>query len=307
VTHSNVAERDPAARPPEPISYDQAVDQFLSYVSTYRRLSPATIHAYQLDLRAFRRFLEGRYDPLPSPARITREIIIQSGMSMTAGPTAVRRQYAVLSSFFSFLKDMSCVEANPARQLPLPKLSRPVPVFLSEEMSRKLVAAADRPWTKALIVLLLTTGIRRSEAAAITLDDLDLDRRLLLVRGKGDKERVVPLADEAVAALRGYLAHRVPSESRRLFVSARGGHPVHNRTIARMVQMVIGKAGLTGKGISTHKFRHTFATQLIRRGVDVRTVQELLGHSSLQTTAKYLHSDMRTKTAAVEKLADILA
>ena len=73
-----------------------------------------------------------------------------------------------------------------------------------------------------------------------------------------------------------------------------------------MVQTVIGKAGLTGKGISTHKFRHTFATQLIRRGVDVRTVQELLGHSSLQTTAKYLHSDMRMKTAAVEKLADIL-
>jgi site-specific recombinase XerD len=219
---------------------------------------------------------------------------------------AVRRRYAVLSSFFNFLKDMGSVEANPARQLPLPKLKRPVPVFLSEEMSRKLVAAADRPWTEALIVLLLTTGVRKSEAAAITLDDLDLDGRLLLVRGKGDKERVVPLADEAVAALRGYLAHRVPSESRRLFVSARGGHPVHNRTIARMVQTVIGKAGLTGKGISTHKFRHTFATQLIRRGVDVRTVQELLGHSSLQTTAKYLHSDMRTKALAVGKLADIL-
>jgi integrase/recombinase XerD len=128
----------------------------------------------------------------------------------------------------------------------------------------------------------------------------------LLIRGKGDKERVVPLADEAAHAIRSYLTQRVPTSSRRLFVSARGGHPVHHRTIARMIRSVVRKAELQGRGISPHKFRHTFATQLIRRGVDVRTVQELLGHSSLQTTAKYLHSDMRTKTAAVEKLADIL-
>ena len=306
MTHPNVAERDPAARPTEPIGFDQAVDQFLSYASAYRRLSPTTVRAYRSDLKAVRRFLESRYDPLPPPASITREMIIQLGISMATGPMAVRRRYAVLSSFFNFLRDLGHVDANPATRLPLPKLNRPVPVFLSEEMSRKLVAAADRPWTKALIVLLLTTGIRRSEAAAITLDDLDLEKGLLLVRGKGDMERVVPLADEAVAALRAYLAHRVPTESRGLFVSARGGHPVHHRTIARMIRSVIRKAELQGRGISPHKFRHTFATQLIRRGVDVRTVQELLGHSSLQTTAKYLHSDMRTKALAVGKLADIL-
>jgi site-specific recombinase XerD len=110
----------------------------------------------------------------------------------------------------------------------------------------------------------------------------------------------------AVEAIKLYLAHRVPTTSRRLFVSARGGHPIHNRAIAKMVRSVIRKAGLQGRGISAHKLRHTFATQLIRRGVDVRTVQELLGHSDLQTTAKYLHSDMRAKMVAVEKLAGIL-
>ena len=297
-------EAHPDGRPE--ISYDQAADQFLSYVSAYRRLSPGTVLAYRSDLMAFRRFLEGRCDSLPAPGRITREMLIQFGMSMTTGPMAVRRRYAVLSSFFSLLRDLGHVEANRARQLPLPKLNRPVPIGLSEEASRKLVAAADRPWTKALVVLLLMTGIRRSEAAAITLGDLDLDKRLLLIRGRGNKERVAPLADEAVDALREYLAHRVPTESRWLFVSARGGHPIHHRTIARMIRSVIRKAELQGRGISPHRFRHTFATQLIRRGVDVRTVQELLGHSSLQTTAKYLHSDMRTKMAAVQKLADIL-
>ena len=100
----------------------------------------------------------------------------------------------MLSSFFSFLRDLGHVGSSPAGKLSLPKISRPVLVVLSEEMSRKLVAAADRPWTKALIVLLLATGIRRSEAAAITVDDLDLEKGLLLVRGKGDRERVVPLA-----------------------------------------------------------------------------------------------------------------
>ena len=306
MTHSNAAQRDPAARPTEPISYDHAVDQFLSYASAYRRLSPTTVRAYRSDLKAFRRFLESRCDPLPPPASITREMIIQLGISMATGPMAVRRRYAVLSSFFSFLRDLGHVGSNPARELPLPKISRPVPVFLSEEMSRKLVAAADRPWTKALVVLLLTTGIRRSEAAAITLDDLDLEKGLLLIRGKGDMERIVPLADEAAHAIRIYLSQRVPTSSQRLFVSARGGHPIHHRTIARMIRSVIRKAELQGRGISPHKFRHTFATQLIRRGVDVRTVQELLGHSSLQTTAKHLHSDMRTKMLAVDKLADIL-
>ena len=100
----------------------------------------------------------------------------------------------MLSSFFSFLRGLGHVGSSPAGKLSLPKMSRPVPVVLSEEMSRRLVAAADRPWTKALIVLLPATGIRRSEAAAITVDDLDLEKGLLLVRGKGDRERVVPLA-----------------------------------------------------------------------------------------------------------------
>jgi len=141
---------------------------------------------------------------------------------------------------------------------------------------------------------------------SITLDDLDLEKRQLLIRGKGGKERVVPLTEQAVQAIQAYLPHRTRTQSRHLFVSAWKGHPIHGRCINRMLKIVIRKAGIEGQGITPHKLRHTFATQLIRNGVDIRTVQELLGHSELETTAKYLHSDTRTKQAAVRRLQRLL-
>jgi len=200
---------------------------------------------------------------------------------------------------------MGYAQANPARRLPLPRVSEYVPVYLSEEMAQRLIAAADSPWTKCAVVLLLSTGIRRSEAVAITLDDPDLEKRQLLIRGKGGKERVVPLTEQAVEAIQVYLPHRTKTQDRHLFVSAWKGHPIHGRCINRMLKIVIQKAGLAGQGITPHKLRHTFATHLIRNGVDIRTVQELLGHSELETTAKYLHSDTKTKQAAVGKLTNL--
>jgi integrase/recombinase XerD len=128
----------------------------------------------------------------------------------------------------------------------------------------------------------------------------------LLIRGKGDKERVVPLTDQVVEAIQAYLPHRTKTESQHLFVSAWKGRPIHGRCINRMLKIVIQKAGLSGQGITPHKLRHTFATHLIRNNVDIRTVQELLGHSELETTAKYLHSDTKTKQAAVGKLNGLL-
>jgi len=289
------------------ISFDQAAQQFLDYLKHYRGYSPWTVRAYRTDLRMFREFLESRLGRVPSPAEIKREQIIQFGVSLKgAAPLTLRRKYACLASLFGFLQDMGHAQGNPARRLPLPKLSQPVPVFLTEEMAQRLIAAADSPWTKCAVVLLLSTGIRRSEAVGITLDDLDLEKRQLLVRGKGDKERVVPLTDQAAEAIQAYLPHRTKTQSRYLFVSAWKGQPIHGRCINRMLKIVIHKAGLEGQGITPHKLRHTFATHLIRNNVDIRTVQELLGHSELETTAKYLHSDTRTKQSAVEKLNGLL-
>ena len=289
------------------LSYDEAVAEFLDYLKEYRSFSPWTARAYGTDLRMLREFLERRLGRVPKPTEITRELIVQFGVSLRgAAPLTLRRKYACISSFFGFLQDMGYAQANPARRLPLPRVSEYVPVYLTEEMAQKLVAAADSPWTKAMVLLLLSTGIRRSEAVGITLDDVDLENRQLLIRGKGDKERVVPLTDQAVEAIQAYLPHRTKTQSRHLFVSAWKGHPIHGRCINRMLKIVIQKAGLEGQGITPHKLRHTFATHLIRNGVDIRTVQELLGHADLETTAKYLHSDTRTKQSAVGKLNGLL-
>jgi site-specific recombinase XerD len=288
-------------------SYDDAVREFLSYLTDYRSFSPLTVRAYGTDMRMLREFLQHRLGRVPSPTEITRELIVQFGVSLRKpAPLTLRRKYACISSFFGFLQDMGYAHSNPARRLPLPRVSEYVPVFLSEEMAQQLIAAADTPWTKAMVVLLLSTGIRRSEAVGITLDDLDLEERQLLIRGKGDKERVVPLTDQVVEAIQAYLPHRTKTQSRHLFVSAWKGEPIHGRCINRMLQIVIQRAGLAGQGITPHKLRHTFATHLIRNGVDIRTVQELMGHSELETTAKYLHSDTRTKQAAVGKLNGLL-
>jgi site-specific recombinase XerD len=306
---------------PAAISYDQAVKGFLDYLTHYRGYSPLTVRAYATDLRMFREFLESRLGRVPSPAEITREQIVQFGVSRKgAAPLTLRRKYACLASLFGFLQDMGYAQGNPARRLPLPRVSQPVPVFLSEEMAQQLIAAADKPWSKAMVILLLSTGIRRSEAVAITLDDLDLEKQQVLIRGKGGKERVVPLTDQAVEAIQAYLPHRsatlqhaarektkASTDTRHLFISAQGGHPLHGRAVNRTLAAILRKAGLAHHGITPHKLRHTFATHLIRNGADVRTVQELLGHADIQTTARYLHSDTRTKRSAVGKLNALLA
>jgi site-specific recombinase XerD len=219
-----------------------------------------TIGAYDTDLRMFREFLETRCGSALALNRITREMIIQFGVSLKgAAPLTVRRKYACLSSFFGFLQDMDHLKVNPARRLPLPKAAQTVPIFLSPEQTHQLIEAANRPWSKALVVLLLSTGIRRSEAVSITLDDLDLRNRQLLVNGKGSKQRVVPLNDGVVEAIRDYLVHRPQTKSRHLFVS-RDGDPLACRALNRMLARVIRRAGLEGHGITPHKLRHTFAT-----------------------------------------------
>ena len=191
------------------ISFDKAVPLFLDYLKSYRAYSPMTIGAYDTDLRMFKEFLERRCGSAIALNEITREMIIQFGVSLKgAAPLTVRRKYACLSSFFGFLQDMDHLRTNPARRLPLPKISETVPIFLSPEQSQRLVEAASKPWSKALVVLLLSTGIRRSEAVAITLDDLDLGNQQLLVNGKGSKQRVVPLNESAIEAVREYLPHR---------------------------------------------------------------------------------------------------
>jgi site-specific recombinase XerD len=309
MTTTHQADASPST-PPLPggdaLSFEQAVTMFLDYLKSYRSCVAVSVNAYGRDLRQFQQFLSPMQERVPPPASISRQQVMQFAVGLShLAPLSVRRKLWVLSSFFGFLQDMGYVTGNPAKRLPLPKLRQQVPVTLTEEEAQRLLQAAQRSWHKCLVVLLLSTGMRRSEVAQISLEDLDLENRQLLVHGKGAKERVVPLADQAVAAIQEYVPQRKKTESHRLFVS-QFGKPINGRAISRMLQRTLQKAGLSGRGITPHKLRHTFATHLIRSGADVRTVQELLGHADIGTTARYLHSDVRTKLAAVEKLDGML-
>jgi integrase/recombinase XerC len=296
---------DAAANGTSP-SFQEAVAMFIDYLNSYRNCAAVSVKAYGRDIQSFAQFFAQSPGGAPPPAQITRQQVMQFAVGLThLAPLSVRRRLWALSSFFGFLQDMGYLSGNPAKRLPLPKLAQPVPVTLTEEEAQRLLHAAQRPWHKCLVVLLLSTGMRRSEVAEISLEDLDLENRQLLVHGKGAKERVVPLADQTIAAIEEYLPQRKQTESHRLFVS-QFGMPLNGRAISRMLQRTLAKAGLAGRGITPHKLRHTFATHLIRSGADVRTVQELLGHADIGTTARYLHSDVRTKLAAVEKLEGML-
>ena len=267
-----------------------------------------TVKAYARDVRRFREFLKRRRPSVKRPDQVGREMVVAFALGLRGdAPLTIRRKLSAIASFYAFLQDTGQITLNPARGVPLPKIAKALPACLSDEQVRRLLEAVHTPWHRAVISLLLFAGLRRSEVAAITLDDLDLETGQLLVRGKGTKQRVVPLMSVVVEAIREYLSCRPQTKSPHLFVSRVGGRPIHGRVVGRMLARVLEEAGLDQEGITPHRIRHTFATQLIRNGVDVRTVHELLGHADLQTTARYLHSDTKAKQEAVGKLEAVLA
>jgi len=283
---------------------EDRIERFLEYQRSYRSHSPLTVSTYRCDLNQFCQWLKTRLGCLPQPSAITRELVMQYAVTLAGrAPATVCRKITVLSSFFGFLMDLGELDTNPARRIPLPKPASRIPNAVSEDDAQKLVAAAESPFERAMLLLMLTAGLRRSEVGAIRLEDAKLDDGLLLVRGKGAKQRMVPLMPQTAEAIRAYLASRPQTDHPYLFLNPqaqRMPHDLLNRTLRR----IIARSGLA-KRITPHMLRHTFATHLVRNGVDVRTVQELLGHADLETTANYLHSDTRAKETAVSLIATL--
>jgi len=284
---------------------ERKIEQFLEYQRSYRSHSPLSISTYRCDLSQFCRWLSGRLGHLPEPSAISRELVMQWTVKLTGlAPATVCRKVSVLSSFFSFLVDLGELESNPARRIPLPKPASRIPESITEDEAQRLISAAESPFERAMLLLMLTAGLRRSEVGTIRLEDADLEGGLLLVRGKGAKQRMVPLMPQTAQALQEYLAVQPQAEQRPYLFLSPQGRRLANDFVNRALRRILTRAGLT-KRITPHMLRHTFATHLVRNGVDVRTVQELLGHSDLETTARYLHSDTRAKETAVGLIATL--
>lgn len=202
-----VLEFVPPSPPPAPLDFPEARTAFLDYLDAYRGYSQHTVKAYARDLRWFEEFLAARFPQVASPGEVQREMVVQYAVGLhDQAPLTIRRKLATLASFYGYLQDVGEVTVHPARKLPLPKVAQACPPYLTEEQVRRLLDAAHTPWHRALVVLLLFGGLRRSELAAVTLEDVDLERGQLLINGKGAKQRVVPLTAMVGEALRARLA-----------------------------------------------------------------------------------------------------
>jgi len=287
---------------------DACVDQFLHHLRVERNYSPLTLKSYSEDLAALLVFLEGRGALERFPADLDRLLLRGFLADQTArgvGKRSLARRLSGLRSFYRFLQRRGILRESPLDGIRSPKLGRPLPKFLHEsDVATLLDSINGVTWRdardRALLELLYGAGIRVSEAAGANLEDCDLERGLLRARGKGRKERLLPIGQGAAQALGAWLRRRSEPGRRRATAAANrrdGGAPVFvnklggrlgDRGMRRILAKRLSEAGLPPNA-TPHTLRHSYATHMLDRGADLRSVQELLGHSSLTTTQVYTH------------------
>jgi len=295
----------PEAVTPGPTLADAAA-RFLGYMRGFRQASPCTLSGYGADLKCFGRWLSASGLADVALSALSRPDLVRYAHSLDRAPGTIRRRMMVLQGLYSYLQELGEVETNPVRGIRLPKVPHRLRRWTTTEEVEALMAVAELPWQKCAVALLAATGLRRAELCGLRFQDVDMAQKLLRVHGKGRKEREIPISAAAEAAIREYLPCRRNGRGGRAlepdspFFISRKRSAVALCTLGAAIRNLAELAGLSH--LSPHGLRHGFATRLLRNGVDVRTVQELLGHSNLTTTAIYLHTDAAAKRAAVEKL-----
>lgn len=291
-----------------------AISRFLRYLEVERNASALTIKSYREDLFALQEYLtETAGGRCVTPGEITildlRGYLAALSQAGYAKSTIARR-LASLRSFFRFGQREGWVQQNPARPLRSPRKSHRLPHVLSTEEIARLLAAPPQNSPmglrdRAMLETLYSAGLRVSELVGLNDGDLQLEEGLVRVRGKGRRERLAILGSYAVRALRRWLRVRPPDPDgnvgpeRPVFVN-RFGRRLSTRSVGRILEKYLRQTGLDQR-TSPHTLRHSFATHLVDRGADIRSVQELLGHKSISTTQIYTHLSAATLRAAYEK------
>lgn len=271
------------------------IDRFLASLGNERNASPHTLRAYAKDLSQLQDFARARLAHEPAVTEIDlwllraffAELHARKASSTTAG-----RKLATYRSFFRFLCREGTLTRNPARSLVGPRKDLRIPTYLQEQEADDLMKSSDKTKSSeerdtAVLELLYSTGMRCAEIVGVELEDVDMGNRSIRIIGKGRKERWVPFGSHAHLAITRYIESRGGAANGPLFAGA-GGKPLSDRTVRRIVSRGLLRASIRTKA-STHTLRHSFATHLLQRGGDLRSIQELLGHSSLSTTQRYTH------------------
>jgi integrase/recombinase XerC len=287
------------------------VDDYLAHLEKERDVSPNTVVAYSRDLAAFvdylTRYFSGASWTWQQVDRIAMRGFLGDLAKRGLGKRSMARTLSAIRSFYRYLHRNELVDANPARAVGSPKLDKHLPGYLDRAQIDLLFASAEAraheggfvAWRNlAILELFYSTGMRLSELQGLNRGDLDMLSQQVKVRGKGRKERIIPVGDHAIRALREYEYKRdqvVQSVGRgadrtAVFVTA-AGKRVGVRAVQKAVSAFLDRID-EDAGLSVHSLRHTFATHLLDAGADLRAVQELLGHSSISTTQIYTHTSV---------------
>lgn len=288
------------------------IARYMRYLVAERNASPHTLKGYGEDLAALAEYLEGSFGHDPGPQEITPVDLrgYVSGMHEVGfAKSSIARRLASMRSFFKFCQREGWTTSNPAKPLRNPRKSGHLPHFLTADEITKLLAAPKTSEAlglrdRAILETTYSAGLRVSEVVGMNVGDLDFEQGLVRIRGKGKKERLAPLGSYAIKALEAWLKKRTLSKREAqgaaspVFVN-KFGRRLTTRSVARMLEKYLLETGLDTR-TTPHTLRHSFATHLLDRGADIRSVQELLGHKSLVTTQIYTH----VSTAALRKAYD---
>jgi integrase/recombinase XerC len=295
-----------------PVVKSDFIDQFIHYLSTEKNASPHTCRCYLSDLEEFKGFLKSAGISLSPSGEMEIERIDRMGIRRYLSflhrrnrKSSIARKLSTLRSFFKYLVREQLIASNPAKSTSTPKVEKPLPTTLTVDEVFRLVESPKGPVKRspsvsaknnrlrdvAILELLYSSGLRVGELVGLNWNQSDLDLGIVKVMGKGRKERIVPVGTKAIEALKAYLKERdILKGEEPLFINQRGGR-LTTRSVGRLIKKYAKSSGIFRK-ISPHSLRHTFATHLLDAGADLREIQEMLGHSSLSTTQRYIHVSM---------------
>ena len=279
------------------------LNNFIDFLKGELGASPHTLRAYTEDLKAFLSFIEKKPKDIDN-------LDIRSYLAFLhhkkLQKSSISRKLETIRSFFKYLHREGYVKSNPAKLLSSPKIPKNLPRILTVDEVFTLI---DKPQgdtfkatrDKAMLELLYSSGLRVSEMTSLDIIDLDIKESLIRVKGKGKKERIIPVGSSAMSAIQNYLPERISlkKKSQALFLNNLGGR-LTQRSVRRILLHYSRMINLKGNP-SPHTLRHTFATHLLHGGADLRSIQELLGHSSLSSTQKYTHVDIAHLTEVYDK------
>ena len=292
-----------------------AVEKFLDFIVLEKGLAQNTFESYANDLREFATFLEQKH--INEIEKIDKKSILNYYKFLEKNAfskATLQRRYSAINQLFKYLIRQNILQTNPMLTMRRQKKEIKLPKFLTEEEIARIVSIYSdtndiKKFRNRLIVeMLYSTGMRVSELCGLPLKSVTIskkeavdDYKFITIRGKGQKERIVPLRKDVVLELQKYIKLTAKKGQKYLFENDKNGAPITRRMVGIILKQAAILAGLNPEKVSPHKIRHSFATHLLQKGLDIREIQELLGHSSIDTTAIYAKIDTKKAMEVLEK------